>query len=149
MASNIVQTGIGLERSTLLRCDRLRACYGRSRSWVIERGLQVGLAKLEAEKADEVQLFSRLAERHGMTWQQYVAWYVGEYGLKTFPPTVTDLDNWSESGRGAGKGALGRKLGRSEQQAAQQALDIMQAGQRKVAEAHPVPAAPRGLRDLT
>lgn len=150
MSDKIIQTGIGLELGTLTRCDRLRACFGRSRSWVIGQATHVGLAKLEAQKADEIERFGALAERAGMTWQQYTAWYLGEYGAKTHPPTVADLENWERfPGRG---GVPRRKAGVTRQTAQDLALAALHAGQAKVAESQkvesPAPAAPRSLRDL-
>jgi hypothetical protein len=96
----IFQTGIGLDAETLARCDRLRACLGRSRSHVIELALRAeGLAGVEAEYAGKIAIFGALAEGVGMTWQQYAAAYVDAFGAKTYPPDVDALAAMKFTGR--------------------------------------------------
>lgn len=117
-AKTIIQTGIGLEIETLLRCDRLRACLGRSRSYVIERALTMpalgvdgGLAALERERAGTVGIFNALAEAAGMTWQEYASAYVDAFGLKTYPPDVEALAAMKFTGRESAE-QIKRKLTR-------------------------------------
>jgi predicted transcriptional regulator len=97
----IFQTGIGLDAETLARCDRLRACLGRSRSYVIEKALHAGgLASLEAEHVNEIRQFNVLAELAGYAgWQQYATAYVEAFGAKTYPPDVDALAAMKFTGR--------------------------------------------------
>jgi hypothetical protein len=97
----IFQTGIGLDGETLARCDRLRACLGRSRSHVIELALRAeGLAGVEVEYADKIDTFNRLAELSGYAdWQEYAAAYVEAFGAKTYPPDVAALAAMKFTGR--------------------------------------------------
>lgn len=91
--SATVQTGVGLGRETILRLDRLRACYGRSRSFVADLALvSGGLGGIEAENVETLLRFNALAADAGMTWQAYVERYVTTFGSKTYPPTVTQLE---------------------------------------------------------
>lgn len=102
MADAIVQTGIGIDRDTMARCDRLRACFGRSRSYVIEQALAGrGLDALEYEMRAEVQLFNALAQDAGCAdWREYARRYVDTFGAKTYPPNVKDLAEMGFKGRG-------------------------------------------------
>lgn len=91
--SATVQTGIGLARTTVQRLDRLRAVYGKSRSFVADLALvSGGLDGIEALNAADIARFNDLAADAGMTWQEYVEAYVTEYGTKTYPPTVAQLE---------------------------------------------------------
>jgi predicted transcriptional regulator len=91
--SATVQTGIGLGRETVQRLDRLRAVYGKSRSYVADLALTSGgLSGLEAVNAADVARFGDLAADAGMTWQEYVEAYVTDFGTKTYPPTVAQLE---------------------------------------------------------
>lgn len=89
MTGPIMQTGIGLSQDLVERLDRLRACYGRSRSWIIQRALREGaLAGLEQERLADVRRFNELAAAAGLTWQQGAKLYAERYGRMTYPPTV-------------------------------------------------------------
>lgn len=91
--SATVQTGIGLGRETVQRLDRLRAVYGKSRSFVADLALTSGgLDGVERLNAADVQRFNDLAADAGMTWQEYVEAYVTDFGTKTYPPTVAQLE---------------------------------------------------------
>ena len=88
----IVQTGVGFERRTLLRLDRLRAVHGRSRSHVLERIVSTALEAEEAQHADALARFAALADGAGMSLDEYTSRYVRTFGAKTFPPTVAQLE---------------------------------------------------------
>lgn len=107
----IVQTGIGLEIETLARCDRLRAVFGRSRSWVIERALTGGgLTALEDQKMREIDHFNAMAwDLGGAGWQEYARRYVEAFGAKTYPPTVAILAAMKFTGTETSK-QVARKL---------------------------------------
>lgn len=92
--SPIQQTGIGLEKETILRADRLRFCYGKSRSHVIQLALDgAGLAGLEKIKAEDVARFDALAADQGYgDWREFTAHLVEIYGAKTYPPTLDVLE---------------------------------------------------------
>jgi hypothetical protein len=95
--SATVQTGIGLGRETVQRLDRLRAVYGKSRSFVADLALTSGgLDGVERLNAADIERFNDLAADAGMTWQEYVEAYVTDFGTKTYPPTVAQLEekNW-------------------------------------------------------
>lgn len=92
MPEPIVQTGVGFERETLRRLDRLRAVYGRSRSHLLERLVSEALASWETEVSDDLERFARLAAGAGMTLAEYTDAYVKAFGAKTFPPTVEQLE---------------------------------------------------------
>lgn len=96
MADKIVQTGIGLPVETLARLDRLRACIGRSRSFVVDYVLSNGgLEAVEEDLATDIAAYEDLAGRLGVGWQQLAERYVEEFGAKTYPPTVAMLcDMW-------------------------------------------------------
>lgn len=92
MADKITQTGIGLPIETLQRLDRLRACLGRSRSFVVDYVLMNGgLDAVEDDLLTDVQAFNRIALALGLTWQGLVEKYVDDFGAKTYPPTVAQL----------------------------------------------------------
>jgi len=89
------QTGIGLTEDTMRRVDRLRACFGKSRAWVVERALtdSGGLDGLEDTCAEEIAQFAKLAARQGMTWQEYARWYAETFHRKTNPPTLDNIES--------------------------------------------------------
>jgi hypothetical protein len=91
--SATVQTGIGLGRETVQRLDRLRAVYGKSRSFVADLALTSGgLDMVETNNAADIERFNDLAADADMTWQEYVEAYVTDFGTKTYPPTVAQLE---------------------------------------------------------
>lgn len=94
----MVQSGIGLSEETMARVDRLRACYGKSRSWVIEQVLTngEGLAATESLKRAEIKRFNALAAKDGVSWQEYAQWYAAQYSRMTYPPTVDELERLAE-----------------------------------------------------
>lgn len=162
----IIQTGIGLEQETLARCDRLRACYGRSRSWVIERalagqagGVDGGLAALEREQAATIAIFDALAAAAGVTWQQYAQAYVEAFGAKTYPPGVQALEAMGFTGRetrqqlerkmikAAGQAREARRREQEERAEADAAADVAALPQPEPA-APAAPARRMSLRDL-
>lgn len=139
----IFQTGIGLDGETLARCDRLRACLGRSRSHVIERALHTGgLDAVEAEHADAIRTFEGLASQAGMTWQQYAMAYVDAFGAKTYPPDVAALAAMKFTGRET-KEQLARKVTRLAGQRRAAAREAQPAAEVSVPEVRPL-----SLRDL-
>jgi len=88
-----VQLGLGLPPETLARTDRLRACTGLTRGQVIERALVGGgLHALERGLQGQLVRFDALAERAGMSWQEYARDYATRYSSKTYPPTVETLE---------------------------------------------------------
>lgn len=92
MTDKIVQTGIGLPVETLARLDRLRACFGRSRSFVVDYALlNGGLAGVEQDLATDLAAYDDIAAALGITWQELATRYVDAFGAKTYPPTVADL----------------------------------------------------------
>ena len=145
----IFQTGIGLDGETLARCDRLRACLGRSRSHVIEQALRAGgLDAVEAEHADAIRTFEGLASQAGLTWQQYAAAYVDAFGAKTYPPDVAALAAMKFTGRET-REQLTKKMTRLAGQrraAAREERDSPQPVDTPVEEA--APQRPLSLRDL-
>jgi predicted transcriptional regulator len=151
----IFQTGIGLDAETLARCDRLRACLGRSRSHVIEQALRAGgLDALEAQASEEIETFHGLASQAGLTWQQYAAAYVEAFGAKTYPPDVATLAAMQFTGRET-RAQLERKMTRlaGQRRAARRAADAVvesmgEVGMRDEDVPHPLPARPMSLRDL-
>lgn len=165
--STIIQTGIGLDHETLARCDRLRACYGRSRSWVIERALNVeGLRGLEQEMAGLVQRFDALAANaghSGMAWQQYAQKYVEAFGAKTYPPTVEVLEEINFTGHetaaqlerkltkhgGRQRAARIESIEKESRQRLESDVHALVSEAVAQADAESVPLnGPRGLRDL-
>lgn len=134
--SPIRQTGIGLEEETLLRCDRLRFCYGKSRSYVIERALtNGGLAALEAEMAEDIERFGSLAamwDQGAGDWRGYVAHLVATYGAKTYPPTVAKLEDMAGVKRAPAETAYEREVREAAESAMPQTAKAV-----------------RGLRDLS
>lgn len=113
MSSNspIQQTGIGLEKETILRADRLRFCYGKSRSHVIQLALDgAGLAGLEKIKADDVARFDALAAARGYEdWRDFAAHLVEIYGAKTYPPTLDVLESHAAVDRSRKPRAVAQK----------------------------------------
>lgn len=154
MSDKIIQTGIGLEQETLARCDRLRACFGRSRSWVIESALRKGgLVGLEMDKRAEIELFNALAKAAGVTWQEYVARYLAEFGSKTYPPTTETLEKMKFTGEKSVKAA--KRAGQARAMAALRDVQRAQVPVESVESVAPETEqrgftlpAPMGLRDL-
>lgn len=154
VSSATVQTGVGLGRETVQRLDRLRACYGRSRSYVTDLALiSGGLDGLEKINAADVARFNDLAADAGMTWQSYVEAYVMEYGTKTYPPTVAQLEEkqWLRTTPARRLPKLGheamdmhRRAVAVTQQFADAVRDANQALNAKKVSAD----SPRGLRDV-
>lgn len=143
--SPIRQTGIGLEEETLLRCDRLRFCYGKSRSYVIERALTSGgLAALETEMAEDIERFGSLAAMWTARrtasrpagarkdWRGYVAHLVATYGAKTYPPTVAKLEDMAGVKRAPAETGYEREVREAAESAMPQTVKAV-----------------RGLRDLS
>lgn len=95
----VVNLGLGVEVSLLARLDRLRACLGISRATVAEMAMVHSLNKLERKHADKIERFDALAQRAGMSWLDYAAWYANEYKNKTYPPGVERLEAM-EQGKG-------------------------------------------------
>jgi len=92
MADKIIQTGIGLPVETLARLDRLRACLGRSRSFVVDYALlNGGLITVETDLETDIAAYNAIAEALGITWQELAERYVEAFGAKTYPPTVSKL----------------------------------------------------------
>jgi hypothetical protein len=100
MTDKIIQTGIGLPVETLARLDRLRACFGRSRSHVVEYCLaNDGLSGVEDDLRTDIEAYNAIAQALGITWQQLTERYVEEFGAKTYPPTVAALrEMWAQEG---------------------------------------------------
>lgn len=94
MPEPIVQAGVGFERRTLLRLDRLRAVHGRSRSHLLERLVSAALDIEEAKPDVSAALsrFRQLSKGAEMTLDEYTERYVKTFGAKTFPPTVEQLE---------------------------------------------------------
>jgi predicted transcriptional regulator len=148
----IFQTGIGLDAETLARCDRLRACLGRSRSYVIEQALRAGGLDLqEADHLGDIKTFEELASQAGLTWQQYAAAYVEAFGAKTYPPDVATLAAMQFTGRET-RAQLERKTTRlaGQRRAARRVADAEPAEDLQPVDepVEPVPARPMSLRDL-
>lgn len=88
-----VQLGLGLPAGILARLDRLRACLGVPRGRVVELALTgQGLDGLEADHLADVRRFDTLAERAGMSWEDYAKDYAERYSRRTYPPTVEELE---------------------------------------------------------
>jgi hypothetical protein len=148
--SATVQTGVGLGRETILRLDRLRACYGRSRSFVADLALiGGGLDMLETNNASLIERFNALASDAGKTWQEYVERYVTAFGSKTYPPTVAQLEEM-QWGRVPAEKRLPRPITITMDNSAATftpATGGIVTGAPAVGESD-VPPPPRGLRDV-
>lgn len=91
--ARIVNCGVGVDRDTLARLDRLRACLGESRAKIINRALiGQGIAGLEREYRSEIVRFHALANLHGLTWQAYAQNYAQVNARQTYPPTLDQLE---------------------------------------------------------
>lgn len=147
MGKRIIQTGIGLDEITLQRCDRLRACFGRSRSWVIEQAISNGgLDVLERERAGEIRRFEGLAAAAGVTWQEYLKRYLAEFGAKTLPPSVEELEKIQFTGEKSLRDA--RRAGQERAVAALRKVTQAQVPLESVESAEKVAHPPLRLRDL-
>jgi hypothetical protein len=88
-----VQLGLGLPPRTLARLDRLRACTGLTRGDVVDAALNAGgLVEIEEAHAELIERFAALAERAGQGWEDYAHDYARKWSSKTYPPTVSALE---------------------------------------------------------
>jgi hypothetical protein len=89
----VEMTGIGVTPTVMRRLDRLRAVFGKSRSWVVEYVLtHGGLDGVEEAEAGQVQAFNALATKNGHSWEDYAFWYSATFSSRTYPPRVADIE---------------------------------------------------------
>jgi hypothetical protein len=92
MTAKSVQTGIGFPRETLQRIDRLRAVFGKSRSWTTDYALtHGGLDGAERLNVGGVGVFADLARTLGLTWRELADAYAGEFSRYTYPPSLDEI----------------------------------------------------------
>ena len=94
------QFGVAVDAETLARLDRLRCIRGEARTRVAQLALiGGGLDRLEHEHFGAVQRYNALALRSGAkTWQAYAVLYAARYASKTYPPSLSDLEEMESRG---------------------------------------------------
>lgn len=86
-------TGVSLTEDVVLRLDRLRAVFQRSRSWVIEYALlNGGIAALEDGAGALIARFNALAVREGQTWQDYAYAYAATNARRAKGKSIAELE---------------------------------------------------------
>lgn len=102
MSRTHAQFTVGVDRRTMARIERIRACTGMSRNKVINEALMDGMGGLDAletEYMEPIKQFSRLAVVPGIapggavfgTWEDLALWYGKEFAGFTYPPSVDVL----------------------------------------------------------